>query len=65
MWGEPVAGSNICSALPWSAVTISAPPLASVASTILPTHLVYRFDGFDGGVELAGVADHVSVGEVH
>ncbi len=26
---------------------------------------VDRFDGFDGGLELSGVADHVRVGEVH
>ena len=36
--GAPVAGSFICSALPWSAVTTRLPPRASVASTIAPTH---------------------------
>ena len=35
--GAPVARSIISSALPWSAVTSSAPPRASVAATTRPT----------------------------
>jgi hypothetical protein len=34
--GEP-SGSSICSQLPWSAVMISAPPLAWTAETTSPS----------------------------
>ena len=37
VFGEP-SGSSMLSALPWSAVTISAPPLSCTASTTRPRH---------------------------
>ena len=61
----PVTGSTIISQLPWSAVTIIAPPAASSAAERAAKALVHRLAGRDGGRQVAGMADHVGVGEVH
>ena len=62
--GEPSRGSTLYSALPWSAVMSIDPPAAIAASAMLPMQRSMVSTGGDGGVEDAGVADHVGVGEV-
>ena len=61
--GEP-SGSSMWSALPWSAVTMQAPPEPWTAATTSPRQRVDGLDRGDGGRDDAGVADHVGVGEV-
>ena len=61
--GATGAGSMSISALPWSAVTRRCRRLLD--GLVDAAELgVDGFDGADGGLHLAGVADHVSVGEV-
>ena len=40
------------------------PPIADVAATTSPTHSSTVSNGFDGGVKVPRVADHVAVGKV-
>ena len=61
--GEP-SGSSMWSALPWSAVTMQAPPVAWTAATTSPRQRSTVLDAGDRGRDDAGVADHVGVGEV-
>ena len=64
VWGPPVAGSMSISALPWSAV-MSMDAAVLLDGLVDAAELgVDGFDGADGGLHLAGVADHVGVGEV-
>ena len=61
--GEP-SGSSMWSALPWSAVTMQAPPAPCTASTTSPRHASTVSTAVDRRRDDAGVADHVRVGEV-
>ena len=61
--GEP-SSSSISSALPWSAVMSSAPPVSCTAATTSPRQRVDGLDRLDRRRDHAGVADHVGVGEV-
>ena len=63
VFGEP-SGSSICSALPWSAVTMQAPPPRVHRRDDLAEARVDRLDRLDRRRDDAGVADHVGVGEV-
>ena len=62
--GPPVSGSIITSQLPWSAVTMIAPPISSTAASTSPRPAVHRLDRLDRRLEDAGVPDHVRVGVV-
>ena len=57
-------GSCIISALPWSAVMRTSPPARARRVDDAAEARVERLDRLDGGVEVAGVADHVAVREV-
>ena len=61
--GEP-SGSSMWSQLPWSAVTMQAPPLRRDRGDDVAEAGVDRLDRRDRGRDDAGVADHVGVGEV-
>ena len=61
--GEP-SSSSISSALPWSAVTRHAPPLAWTASTTRPRHSSTVSTAVTAASITPGVPDHVGVREV-
>ncbi len=63
VFGEPSALS-MWSALPWSAVIRQAPPRACTAATTRARQPSTVSIAFDRGRDVAGVADHVGVGEV-
>ena len=56
--------SRIISALPWSAVISTSPPIACMAATTLAEAGIDGFDRLDGRLQDAGVAHHVGVGVV-
>jgi len=60
---RPVAGSIIISALPWSAVMSMARRAHERPYKFRPGRRP-RFHGLHGGGNLAGVADHICVGEM-
>ncbi len=61
--GSP-SSSTILSALPWSAVMSSTPPISSMDAATLPTQVSTALNGSLCSLEHAGVADHVAVCKV-